>query len=499
MRNKHVYKKWTAVLIMLGVLTALFSCVNRNGNRVNEDNHVSGSSLPSPEELIEQEPGASPDQQDGQFSESPVVLRNLGAGSSLLTQTFYQAGNVNRRMSCYLRTREDGDEFGSGRLGIWVTDVIPHYSGIAEDRGLVIYADAEVETIPGQNTYQTELAVSGYQDQEQVLENTYHITVSFPSEKEPEGAVTLWFPDESAEDRRDVPEEIKSLAGPYYRMDSDQDLFVRYLCRAELCACPAEVLRFMRNTIYAAHGRIFQDPKLTEYMEKKPWYRKLVEPEDFSEKVLSDVERKNIALLKELEEIPYDQRCRMYGADYSIEEFEDAPYLLFLSQNKETGLSADFTQAKDCKAYYRVPGKLYLPVTLTRKQWEHVQAGGKEELCINERTGETRILELDDDRNYLFYERGTTPDLRWSSDIQLRYQYDTGLYQLQEASDDTIMKLVYEGSLYFLKGSVWGGMVSLTTASEVQEEITTQTQNLYANCLYHNGRGYFTAVYTLGD
>ncbi len=62
-----------------------------------------------------------------------------------------------------------------------------------------------------------------------------------------------------------------------------------------------------------------------------------------------------------------------------------------------------------------------------------------------------------------------------------------------------MMKPVYEGDLYFLKGAVRGGMVSLTTASELQEEITMQTQEVYANCLYHNGRGYFTAVYALGD
>ncbi len=32
------------------------------------------------------------------------------------------------------------------------------------------------------------------------------------------------------------------------------------------------------------------------------------------------------------------------------------------------------------------------------------------------------------------------------------FQYDTGFCELQQGSDDTMMKLVYEGGLYFLKG-----------------------------------------------
>lgn len=58
------------------------------------------------------------------------------------------------------------------------------------------------------------------------------------------------------------------------------------------------------------------------------------------------------------------------------------------------------------------------------------------------------------------------PDV-FPSDIWSHYNFDTGLYELQEASDDTIMKPVYEGDLFILKGAVWGGMVSLTTASEI--------------------------------
>jgi len=468
--------------------SAALSCAAANAGRQeasqNDDN---------PKETV------SSEQPDGGDPELPAVLRNLNVDGSLLSQTCYQAGNVNSSMELYVKTDVDGDEFLSERLGISVTESTPRDSDDADGEGLSVYAETEVETLPGQNTYQAELVVSGYHDLEWVFKDTCRVMVSLPENGDADGAIKLWFPDEGMNGRRNVREEVSSLAGAYYRMDAERDLFTRYLCRAELCAYPTEDLRLLRNTIYAVHGRKFKDQKLKEYMGNRPWYRELVEAEDFSEKVLSDVERKNIVLLKELEDIPYDQRRKMYGADYSIEEFEAAPYLPFLSQNRETGLSADFTQAEDCGAYYRVPGMLYLPVTLTRRQWEAVRNGEKAELCSNELTGETRILELDDTDNYRFYEKGTEPDYTWPSDIRIRYHYDTGLYELQEASDDTIMKPVYEGDLYFLKGAVQGGMVSLMTASELQEEITPQTQEVYANCLYHNGHGYFTAVYALGD
>lgn len=44
----------------------------------------------------------SSEQMDVQYSETPVILENLKADGSLLCQNFYQAGNVNGRMQCYV-------------------------------------------------------------------------------------------------------------------------------------------------------------------------------------------------------------------------------------------------------------------------------------------------------------------------------------------------------------------------------------------------------------
>lgn len=128
--------------------------------------------------------------------------------------------------------------------------------------------------------------ITCYQKAVQFFKNTCRATVSLPGNSDP--AVVVTFSDLDRElnaesDDEAVLEKIRSLEGEYYELGSDENLFVRYLCKAELCAFHTETLSLMRNTIYAAHGRAFQDPILTQYMEEKPWYRKLTEPEDFSE------------------------------------------------------------------------------------------------------------------------------------------------------------------------------------------------------------------------
>ena len=55
-----------------------------------------------------------------------------------------------------------------------------------------------------------------------------------------------------------------------------------------------ESLRYGKNEIYAIHGRKFKDQELQEYFNWMSWYSPSVEPEDFDESVLSDIERENI-------------------------------------------------------------------------------------------------------------------------------------------------------------------------------------------------------------
>ena len=108
-------------------------------------------------------------------------------------------------------------------------------------------------------------------------------------------------------DRHISVEGSGALAGDYYPMEGSflfPDVFVRYLSKADLCMWPTEDLSLLRNEIYAAHGRIFKSDILNSYYLGKLWYRGIIQPDVFSESVLSDVEKKNIAFIKEMEADP---------------------------------------------------------------------------------------------------------------------------------------------------------------------------------------------------
>lgn len=74
-----------------------------------------------------------------------------------------------------------------------------------------------------------------------------------------------------------------------------------YLTREDLQYFTAEELRIARNEIYARHGRRFKDENLQAYFESCSWYNGVIEPDDFSEGLLNEYEKANVALLKKTE------------------------------------------------------------------------------------------------------------------------------------------------------------------------------------------------------
>ncbi|HIK06308.1 MAG TPA: YARHG domain-containing protein [Trichormus sp. M33_DOE_039] len=52
-------------------------------------------------------------------------------------------------------------------------------------------------------------------------------------------------------------------------------------------------LDIMRNTIFAVHGRRFNDPGIQEYFDHQPWYRPVYSPREFPAKSLSKLEIRN--------------------------------------------------------------------------------------------------------------------------------------------------------------------------------------------------------------
>ncbi len=62
----------------------------------------------------------------------------------------------------------------------------------------------------------------------------------------------------------------------------------------------AEDLRILRNEIFAKRGQIFKDSKLQKYFSSQPWY---VQNPDFKIEMLTEVELKNITIIKNEEQI----------------------------------------------------------------------------------------------------------------------------------------------------------------------------------------------------
>jgi hypothetical protein len=78
---------------------------------------------------------------------------------------------------------------------------------------------------------------------------------------------------------------------------------LRLLDRGELTGLPCRELRVARNEIFARHGYIFKTAAMRGYFERQPWYR--AERDDV-ERLLSDVERRNIQTIQAEERICRD-------------------------------------------------------------------------------------------------------------------------------------------------------------------------------------------------
>lgn len=75
----------------------------------------------------------------------------------------------------------------------------------------------------------------------------------------------------------------------------------RKLKKSDLKGLSKEELRIARNEIYARHGRKFDDKKLQKYFDSQSWYEGTVPASEFPEDVLSSVEKKNVAFIRQFE------------------------------------------------------------------------------------------------------------------------------------------------------------------------------------------------------
>lgn len=75
----------------------------------------------------------------------------------------------------------------------------------------------------------------------------------------------------------------------------------RLLSGSDVAGLSLREINYAKNEIYARHGRLFDSPELQNYFNSKGWYRGTISPGSFSESLLSNVEKKNVEYLKEIE------------------------------------------------------------------------------------------------------------------------------------------------------------------------------------------------------
>ena len=83
------------------------------------------------------------------------------------------------------------------------------------------------------------------------------------------------------------------------------DSATRLLTTSDIQGLSARELNYAKNEIYARHGRKFDSPELRNYFESKSWYIGKYDGNvfdaNYSDQLLSDIEKKNAEFLKDAE------------------------------------------------------------------------------------------------------------------------------------------------------------------------------------------------------
>lgn len=146
-------------------------------------------------------------------------------------------------------------------------------------------ADMEQETAQPESEVQVTGASRTLTEEEKLLHERmkYYIKSAYYSE-----IMDYW------ENMRKVT-EISGRIEPLYESDA------LYLTKEMMAYDPPVVIHLAKNEIYARHGYIFRDWDLHNYFMGCIWYVPATAPEDFSDEVFNDYEKKNLKLLDELD------------------------------------------------------------------------------------------------------------------------------------------------------------------------------------------------------
>ncbi len=106
--------------------------------------------------------------------------------------------------------------------------------------------------------------------------------------------------EEENSDEKDISDEEDINDSDFVLPNSSSE----YLSMDDLDGLMKNECRIARNEVYARHGRIFKDEGLRDYFNQFDWYEPTIDPDDFNDdSILSDVEKKNLDLITDYEQI----------------------------------------------------------------------------------------------------------------------------------------------------------------------------------------------------
>ena len=97
-------------------------------------------------------------------------------------------------------------------------------------------------------------------------------------------------------------EELKEVKEELAQQFVFPDSANKYLSEDEIRKVDVDKMNIGRNEIYARHGYIFTDEEMKQYFENQQWYRERVTADQFKEDVFNSFEKKNIELIKKVED-----------------------------------------------------------------------------------------------------------------------------------------------------------------------------------------------------
>lgn len=100
------------------------------------------------------------------------------------------------------------------------------------------------------------------------------------------------------------------------------------LSQSDLTDLSKSELELARNEIYARRGRKFKTDYIQQYFDSQSWYKGTIEPEDFLENMLSEIEKYNVKLISDYEKSlgSSSDSNRVSFGDFSLELPNDWAY-----------------------------------------------------------------------------------------------------------------------------------------------------------------------------